>query len=243
MSILVSLRSLASLVSLSFGLGHLIKKSELMTKEKQADDAFNKALTRESYEKFTHEYAKNTENLHPRAEAQKFVSMLPKNAKILDLGCGPGRDAKIFSQQGFQVVGIDFSPNMIALAKQNVPQGEFFVMDMEHFDFPKETFSGVWASASFLHIPKKSLPTIFKKILSTLDSGGIFYLSVKKGIGEQVLEDERYGNVKKFWSFFEENEIADYLTQAGFQIIDLATREKSSSYHTNPVIQIFCKKN
>lgn len=43
------------------------------------------------------DYAKNTTNLHPKAEAQKFIARLPTSAKIIDIGCGPGRDAKVFS--------------------------------------------------------------------------------------------------------------------------------------------------
>ncbi len=205
-------------------------------------DKLNKSLTLHSYESTAVEYATYTQALHPQVYAQKFMKLLPKEATLMDVGCGPGRDAKVFQENGFQVTGIDFSPKMITLAKQNVPQAEFHVMDMEKLNFSEEMFDGAWASASFLHIPKKKTLQIFKKIYSLLKPKGIFYLSVKRGVGETLEQDKRYDNCQKFWSFFEEQELGQLLIEAKFDLLDIECSDPISAYETHPMIRIFCRK-
>lgn len=92
------------------------------------DKVMKKLVTLNSYEASASHYAKNTMDLHPKEEARKFIDRLPTHAKIIDIGCGPGRDAKVFSSFGFEVVGIDFSSKMIELAKQNATDCSFHVI-------------------------------------------------------------------------------------------------------------------
>lgn len=195
-----------------------------------------------SYEDFAAQYAQNTGAFHPIDQAAKFITHLPKKGKILDIGCGPGRDAKVFIEQGFTVTGIDISPKMIALAKRHFSEAQFIVMDIENLEFPKNSFDGIWASASLLHIKQASLFSVLKNVWALLKSGGIFYLSVKKGSGEFLSEDKRYGNAKKFWSLFDEIEIAHMLKSAEFEILEVTCVESKSAYHTHPLIHVFCKK-
>lgn len=203
---------------------------------------FKHELTKNSYDSTAFEYAKNVSTFHNKEVADIFLKFLSLKAKILDLGCGPGRDAKIFSDIGLQVTGIDFSPQMIEIAKKTAPHAQFYTMNIESIELPLESFDGVYASASLLHIPKKNLPNVLEKIRSLLKKEGIFYLSIKKGKGELIEEDVRYNHVKKFWSFFEEDEIQNYLEQAGFEIIELFITEKKNSYQTHAFIHVFCKK-
>jgi SAM-dependent methyltransferase len=121
-----------------------------------------KIATLNSYDASASDYAKNTENFHPEEDAQKFIYSLPPHAKIIDIGCGPGRDAKTFSDYGLDVVGVDFSTNMVEIAKQSVPNGSFYTIDMEAIAFPSETFDGVWANCALLHVPKKNIPLFFR---------------------------------------------------------------------------------
>lgn len=200
------------------------------------------AVTRNSYETSVKEYAKNVIDLHPKAQGEKFKKMLPEHAKILDLGCGPGRDAKIFSDLGLQVVGVDYSLKMIEMAKQTASQAEFYEMDIEELKFPEESFDGVWASCSLLHIPKNRITSVLSKIYALLKSDGVLYLSVKQGTGEIVTQDQRYGGLEKFWSFFQEDELQDFLKIAGFTICDVTVVSAITNYQTHPLIKIFAKK-
>ena len=202
----------------------------------------HKKITTESYNSTVGEYIKNTDNLHQAKEGKKFISLLKKNSLILDLGCGPGRDAKIFAGRGFKVIGVDLSESMIKAAKERVKNAEFRVMDMLKLDFKDNYFDGIWASASFVHIPKRGIPKALKEARRVLKEKGIFYLSVKEGKGEVLEPDRRYGGVEKFWSFFKQEEIKEMLKKTGFDIIETYINKPDGLYATNPWINIFCQK-
>lgn len=198
--------------------------------------------TRQAYDASADAYAQKTASLHPHEIAQLFLDQLPQKAHILDIGCGPGRDVKIFADRGHNVTGIDFSSKAIEIAKRAVPNATFQIMDIESMAFPAGSFDGIWASASLLHIPKENLPSVFSKIHALLKSNGIFYVSVKKGCGERLEKDERYGDVEKFWSFFEEDELKSYLTQAGFNILKFINVENVTPYQTHPYLRALGQK-
>ena len=93
------------------------------------------ALTQNSYESSAEEYAKNVHSSSSKEQGEKFQKMLPNHATILDVGCGSGRDAKIFSEKGLKVIGVDFSSKMIEVAKQTAPQAQFYKMNLEDLPF------------------------------------------------------------------------------------------------------------
>ena len=200
------------------------------------------ALTRKSYESSAEEYAENVLHLHPKVQGEKFQKMLPEHATILDVGCGSGRDAKIFSEMGLQVVGVDFSAKMIEVAKRTAPRAQFYEMDVEDLNFPKESFDGVWASCSLLHLAKNRVISVLSKIHNLLRQDGVFYLSVKQGSGEMIEKDQRYGGLEKFWSFYQEDELRNFLTSAGFNIHEVFIVGSHASYQTHPRIKFFAKK-
>jgi ubiquinone/menaquinone biosynthesis C-methylase UbiE len=200
-----------------------------------------KKITIESYDKTVDDYAHNTDPLHPKEEADKFLSFLKKGASILDIGCGPGRDVKIFSDKGFKVVGIDLSKNMIEAAKKRTVNADFKVMDLMKLEFPDSSFDAEWASAVYLHVPKKDIVKALKEAWRVLKSGGILCTSVKVGEGEVLKVDERYG-VKKFWSFFTKDEIEDALEKSGFEVLDNFVEKPDKAYYTNAVVRTICRK-
>ncbi len=207
------------------------------------DKVMKKLVTLNSYELSASHYAKNTVDLHPKGEAKKFIEKLPAHAKIIDIGCGPGRDAKVFSEFGFEVFGIDFSSKMIELAKQSAPNCSFHVMDIEKLAFPLESFHGAWASCALLHVPKQSIPAVLDKIHAILKPRGSLYLSLKQSpINESFEADSRYGGIEKYWSFYEPDELVNLLSQAKFQVEDVSIANKSCDYHTHPLIKIFAEK-
>lgn len=201
-----------------------------------------KDLTWKSYEETASQYAQNVEELHPYTEGERFLSLLKGNKTIIDIGCGSGRDAKIFSDKGYQVFGIDYSPSMIEIAKATAPKAQFIVGDIQELDLGQK-FDGAWANVSLLHIPKANFVAALQKISSVLNPHGTFYMKVKKGIGELVEGDKRYKEApKKFFSYFQEEEIARFLEQAGLTILDIYSERKEHSYHSHPYIHAFSQK-
>ncbi len=183
--------------------------------------------TRDAYNKTADAYKFLSISQHPIASAELFLKHIPQEGTILDLGCGPGRDAKIFSERGYKITGVDFSSEMIKIAKEEAPKATFFEADLQELDLPDHSFDGVWANRSLLHVPKNNIKNVLLKIHSLLKENGFFYMSVKKGNNEFFGHDIRYTEheIYKFWSFYEPEEISDILKENGFSIenIDLTT--------------------
>jgi 8-oxo-dGTP diphosphatase len=86
---------------------------------------FRSQINWKAYECSAISYAQKVESLYPHKDAERFLSMIHPAGKIIDIGCGSGRDAKVFSEKGYQVTGIDFSFKMIEVAKEKAPQADF----------------------------------------------------------------------------------------------------------------------
>ena len=200
-------------------------------------------ITINSYNKTAEAYYKIVSSFELLPELEIFINKVKKNGNILDLGCGPGHHSRVFVDNGFTVEGIDLSTEMIAIAKKEVTGANFQVMDILDLNFEKESFDGIWASASLLHIPKKNLKSVLNKLKSALTKEGVLYISLKKGEGSEILKDNRYGGVDKYYVYYRPEEINELLKIVGFEIIENEERSKRAIYDTNSWIHVFCKKN
>lgn len=194
-----------------------------------------------AYESSASSYAAKVESLHPYKEADRFLSMIPPNGKIIDIGCGSGRDAKVFSERGYAVTGIDFSSKMIEVAQEKAPQADFHIMDMRSLNF-SPAFDGAWANASLLHLSKNEFSHVLTRISQSLKLDGVFFIKLKKGTSEGLELDARYNNLEKFYSYHDEQELKELLSAAGFTVLDLFVTENESSYQTHPYIHAFCRR-
>ncbi len=199
-------------------------------------------ITIDGYNKTAEEYYKIVTKFEVLPELDQFLSFLNPCDSILDLGCGPGHHSDFFSSKGYEVIGIDLSPEMLEIAKKETPQVDFKVMDIQDLKFKENSFHGIWASASLLHVPKRKIKTVLSKIYKLLKKDGVFYLSLKKGRGSRIIKDDRYGGVNKYYVYYREDEIKRYLINAGFELIESKERAKRDKYDTNPWIHVFCKK-
>lgn len=122
---------------------------------------------------------------------EKFLSKLPTTkGKILDLGCGSGRDSKYFKGLGFEVVALDLSEELAKKASEYIGQ-KVIVQDMRDLEFEDE-FIGVWACASILHLPVEDIEIVFKKVFKSLKKDGIFYLSFKYGETDYIKDGREF---------------------------------------------------
>ena len=195
-----------------------------------------------SYDKTAKEYFDYVSSFNELGELNEFVNLSKKNGSLLDLGCGPGHHAKKFTELGFKAVGIDLSTEMIKLAKHLAPETEFRVMDMLDLDFTQSMFDSVWASASLIHLKKEDIPGLLSNINELLKSKGIFYFSLKEGVGEKVTYDQRYDGVEKFHSYFSRSEVVNLAKESGFKIRKVYIKEKRSFYDTNSWIHALVQK-
>ena len=114
---------------------------------------------------------------------QRFLPLLPPAGRILDAGCGSGRDLRAFAEMGYRATAFDASPALIALAEAYAGQPVFRAR-FQDIDW-QESFDGVWACASLLHLPASELPDALGRLSTALVPGGVMYASFKYGHGER----------------------------------------------------------
>lgn len=135
--------------------------------------------TLQYYNKKAPSFVQETVDVEFSALQNEFISKIRRGGRILDLGCGSGRDSKAFLSQGFDVVSVDGSEKMAKLASEYI---ERTVICSTFQDYqPEEKFDGIWACASLLHLSKEDIISVMQKITDVLNPGGIFYVSFKYG--------------------------------------------------------------
>lgn len=151
-----------------------------------------KNKTLEYYNKNYDEYFKNTVSVDLSHLYFKFIEKLPKEAKVLDLGCGSGRDSLYFKNQGYKVTAIDGSKELANLASKLIEQ-DVIVSNFEELEL-NDKFNGIWACASLLHLNEIELEKLLTKLEKSLIKDGILYMSFKYGIKEYIDDKGRYFN-------------------------------------------------
>jgi cyclopropane fatty-acyl-phospholipid synthase-like methyltransferase len=164
----------------------------------------------EYYNQNADSFFEGSVNANMSYERDKFIALLPAGGKILDAGCGSGRDSKAFLDQGFEVTAFDASEEMCKRASEYIGQ-EVINMLFQDVSY-KDEFDGIWASASLLHVSMDELPTIIKKMNEALKNGGVMYASFKYGDGTKMRGERRFSD-------FNEKSIVPLFENAGFDII------------------------
>lgn len=154
----------------------------------------------------------------------EFVSLLKENDLVLDVGCGAGTKSKYLVNKKLRVTGIDFSKEMIKIAKKEVPSANFIVLDLDNIDNLQDNFDGIFMQAVLLHIPKKEIISKLKKIINKLKNGGYLYIAVKEkrknGSEEEVKTENDYGyDYERFFSYFNKKEVMDFMEKIGLTIV------------------------
>ena len=142
----------------------------------------NQISTYEYYNQKAKEFFENTVTLQMENIYQPFLELIPNGGKILDAGCGSGRDTLYFIKKGYNVVAFDYSEPLVQLACEYTGK-EILLMSFDDIDF-NEDFDGIWACASLIHISKKRINDIMILLNRSLKQNGIIYASFKYGDGE-----------------------------------------------------------
>jgi SAM-dependent methyltransferase len=145
-----------------------------------------------------------------------LVAVMPNNpGKILDLGCGPGRDLLAFQQQGHTVVGLDATPAFVTMATQTVGC-EVWQQSFLRLDLPPATFDGIFANASLIHVPQVEMVRVLQDLWRSLVTQGAIVLSMCRGDGEGYVPRPTGYRYTAGWEY---DTLAPCLEQAGFTIL------------------------
>jgi SAM-dependent methyltransferase len=133
--------------------------------------------------------------------------------RLLDFGCGPGRDLKIFRDLGHEPVGLDGAAEFVRLAK-SYSGCPVWLQDFLSLELPKETFDGIFANASLFHVPSQALPRVLRELWLGLKPDGVLFSSNPRGDNQEGWSGERYG------CYYDWERWRDLVTGAGFTAIN-----------------------
>lgn len=120
--------------------------------------------------------AKSRKDLLLTAQTQ-----LNPQAKILDIGCGPGMYLSLFKDTSYELHATDINGGMLALAKKEVPRATFYEGDINDLVI-RETFDMIYCIGVLIYIPPSRLRPFLEKIVSLLNDDGILYLNFPHAI-------------------------------------------------------------
>jgi SAM-dependent methyltransferase len=112
--------------------------------------------------------------------------------RILDFGCGPGRDLKAFTALGHEAIGLDGTARFADMARTDSGCAVYH-QDFLALDLPDSYFDGIFANASLFHVPTQELPRVLEELRSALKPGGVLFSSNPRGSNEEGWDGERYG--------------------------------------------------
>ena len=142
------------------------------------------------YNQYADEFIASTFEVDMESLYQPFLVELQEGARILDVGCGPGRDTLAFKNKGYQVDAIDYSEELVKKATQltgiPVRLQSFYEIDAD------QAYDGIWACASLLHCERTRLKEVIGKLLSALKPNGMLYMSFKYGNGDRQKDGRQF---------------------------------------------------
>ena len=145
-----------------------------------------------------------------------------RRPRVLEIGCGDGRDAKEIIKHVSWYKGVDVSEELVKLARDYVPEADFEVADAVTYHYPKD-IDVVLAFASFLHLDRDECAAVFKKLHKALNKDGVIYLSLKWAEAYKMeTNTDRFG--ERQYYFYNEQVIKEIVG-------DLFTIEKSWKEH------------
>jgi 2-polyprenyl-3-methyl-5-hydroxy-6-metoxy-1,4-benzoquinol methylase len=138
------------------------------------------ASVMEAYQSGARAYAEAWTQPHPwlALERQEAAKWIKPGMSLIDIGCGPGRDTKFWSDRGVRVLGIDASSEMIASASATYPHLEFQVGDILSLDekLPK-SFDAAWLAYVILHVPPDLCYEALSDVRNLVRPGGVVFIA------------------------------------------------------------------
>lgn len=174
------------------------------------------------YDQVAEEYARRYDHLESEEDLvflNTFLAHLKPGSHIVDLGCGTGYSTGHFQKKAMVAEGVDLSSSMIAVAKRNYPDIDFFHEDLRTFE-PKSPADAVWAGYCLFHLERADFERTLDKIRGYLKQGGVFGLVMQEGEGELEANEPLLPGGRIYVHLYTEQELADLLKQHGFEVVE-----------------------
>lgn len=191
--------------------------------------------TIQAYDRYADVYDQEVVDFWERFPAeflQAFQEQAPGN-RVLNLGSGSGRDAVLLRQLGFEVTCVDASAAMVDMTRK---LGFTSVKaDFRALDFGPESFDGVWAYTSLIHIPKEQAASVLRYLHSVLVAGGALAFGAIKGDHEGMVERSSMPGEERYFKYYTDDEIREMAAEAGFDFVYAEDYQPHNSVYLNHV--------
>jgi ubiquinone/menaquinone biosynthesis C-methylase UbiE len=161
-----------------------------------------------------------------------FLQYIPPGSKILELGCADGIPVAQYVSSHYQYMGIDISPVQIELAQQHVPGATFEVADMTALSFPDNSFKGIIALYSLIHVPVDQQPALLTSLYHWLQAEGYVLMIVGATAWTGIETDWLIPGTTMYWSHADTDTYMKWFAAAGFTIIDTKFIPEGTAGHT-----------
>jgi SAM-dependent methyltransferase len=173
------------------------------------------SLTLDHYNQRAEEFWQGTRNHDVKQNIATLLQWIEGKPPftILDFGCGPGRDLKVFSELGHIAVGLEGAAHFAVMAR-TYSGCEVWQQDFLKLDLPSNHFDGVYANASLFHVPSRELPRVLLELHASLKPGGVLFSSNPRGHNEEGWSGGRYG------AYHDLDTWRGYVSAAGFSELE-----------------------
>jgi len=188
------------------------------------------------YDDSAESFWEGTRNHDVSQNVQALLSHLGSGPlRILDFGCGPGRDLRTFRDLGHEAVGLDGAERFVEMARVHTGC-EVLHQDFLALDLPAAHFDGVFANASLFHVPTQELPRVLGELRDALRPRGILFSSNPHGRNQEGWSDRRYG------TYLDVERWRAFVTSAGFVELEHYYRPAGLPRSQQPWLAMVCRK-
>jgi SAM-dependent methyltransferase len=150
---------------------------------------------------------------------KEWVAVLPKQAVLLDLGCGAGQDARFLATLGHGVIGLDRTMPLLAFAKRRTPFVPFMLADMRALPIRAGSLDGIWAAASLMHVPKPIARQVLADLRDCVKPNGLLAATVTHGWRSRIKQGGWMSG--RYFARWKKDELAGALRRSGWQVLSL----------------------
>lgn len=188
--------------------------------------------TIETYDVDVDRYLTKLEFPTPEEDLGKFIALLT-GKRILDAGCGAGRDSKYFVDNGYDVIGIDMSEGMLEAARKRT-RAKFLLGDVRRTEF-RDSFDGVWCYNTLLHLDESDFKSALNEFYRLLVDDGVLYIATLEGEEGKFAKRSEKG-VKYFYPYTREH-TKSMIEDLNFELIDVKPYQRKDQNFIDYIVK------
>ncbi|QIK76250.1 class I SAM-dependent methyltransferase [Nocardioides piscis] len=161
-----------------------------------------------------------------RRDIEDLVARLGRGARVLEVGSGGGRDARLMEHLGLRVRRTDITPAFVTLLREQGHDADVIDPLRDDLGSPDGAYDAVWANASLLHVARTDLPTVMARLAEVTRSGGFLRMSVKEGDGEGWSTHGSISNPRHF-TYWRADPLREVVAGAGWNDVEITSQVDS----------------